>query len=135
MVIDKATSLMKFVKIVTEILNNEPEFFNRNKNLQYAYHFKVVDDSGSDITKFTLGVYKGKITISPQYKPDVVITFLEGAFFDVIFNKQTIEEAYFAGEADIWVSTGNWTQHLAWIKEALDAMEKAIRLKLNEKIK
>lgn len=126
---------MRFVQIVTDILNNEPEFFNRNQNVQYAYHFKIVDDSGTDVTKFTLGVKNGKIAMSPQYKPDVVITMLEGAFFDIIFGKQTVEEAYFAGEADIWSSKGDWTKHLAWIKESLDAMERQIRLQLDNKLK
>lgn len=135
MPIDKSSSLMRFVQIVTDILNNEPEFFNRNQNVQYAYHFKIVDDSGTDVTKFTLGVKNGKIAMSPQYKPDVVITMLEGAFFDIIFGKQTVEEAYFAGEADIWAAKGDWTKHLAWIKESLDAMEKQIRLQLDNKLK
>jgi len=133
-VVDKVTTLMKFVTVIKDILNEEPEFFERNKDLKYAYHFKIVDDSGSDVTRFTLGVKNGKISIAPQYKPDVVITMYEGAFFDIIFGRQTVEEAYFAGECDLWAREGNWTMHLAWIKESLDAMEKAIRVKIDQRI-
>lgn len=131
---DKAVAIMKLIRTMEELLNENEDFFKMNQNNEYSYLFRIVDDNGEDRTKFSVGVKNGVVSISPKYTPDVTIVMLEGAFFDIIFNRQTIEQCYFCGEADIHARKGDWTKHLVWIKSSLDILEEGIRKELNKKI-
>ena len=130
--IDKAGLLLRFVKIIKEALNETPDFFRITKDTKYSYFIKVVDELGSEVTKFTLGIYNGKMTLSPNYNPDVVISLTEHAFFSLLRGKATLEELYFAGEADLYSNDGHTYSHCLAIKSAFELMEKAIRERLGD---
>lgn len=128
--IDKAGLLLKFVKIIKDALNDTPDFFRITQNTKYSYFIKVVDKLGSEVTKFTLGIYNGKMTMSPNYKPDVTVSLTEYAFFSLLRGKATLEELYFSGEADIYAIDGHTYSHALAIKNAFELMERTIRDKI-----
>lgn len=130
--IDKAGLLLKFVKIIKDALNDTPDFFRITQNTKYAYHIRIVDELGSEVTKFTLGIYNGRMTMSPTYNPDVVISLTDGAFFSLLRGKATLEEVYFAGEADLYSNDGHTYSHTVAIGNAFKLMERAIRERIGE---
>ena len=132
MSIDKAGLLLRFVKIIKEALNDTPDFFRITKDTKYSYFIKVVDSLGSEVTKFTLGIYNGKMTMSPTYNPHVIISLTENAFFSLLRGKATLEELYFAGEADIYAIDGHTYSHALAIKGAFELMERAVRERLGD---
>lgn len=128
---DKATTLLKFVHIIKDVLNKDPTYFEATKDVDYSYHVQVVDNSGENITKFTIGVNKGKMDINPKFNPDVIITMTESAFFGLLRGKTTLEEAYFSNNADISSRDGKTYCHAVGIKTTFDLMEKVVREKLD----
>ena len=131
MSVDKAGLLLKFVKIIKDTFNSTPDFFKTAENVKYSYYMKIVDEIGSEVTKFTIGFNKGKMIMSPTYKPDVVITLTDNAFFSLLRGKATLEELYFAGEADLYSNDGHTYSHCIAIKTTFELMEKAIRDKMD----
>lgn len=116
--------------MIKDALNDTPDFFRITKDTKYAYHIKIVDNLGSEVTKFTLGIYNGRMTMSPTYNPDVVISMTDNAFFSLLRGKATLEEVYFAGEADLYSNDGHTYSHTVAIGNAFKLMEAAIRSKL-----
>lgn len=132
MSIDKAGLLLKFVKIIKDVLNDTPDFFRITKDTKYSYFIKVVDHLGSEVTRFVIGIYNGKMTLSPTYNPDVIISLTENAFFSLLRGKETLEELYFAGEADLYSNDGHTYSHAVAIGNAFKLMERAIRERIGE---
>jgi hypothetical protein len=130
--IDKALTLLKFVKKISMILNNNPDFIQSTKDLNYSYYIKVVSDQGQEITKFTLGLQNGSVSITPHFKPDIILTLTESAFFGIIRGTVTLEETYFAGQSDLWSAKGDWSTHLPGLKLVFDKIEMAVRNELGE---
>lgn len=135
MVLDKARTLLQFIKTILEVTSNDEQYQKMTLNCPYSYHIKIVGQDLEDIAKFTIGMgCDGKFAISPKNKPDVVITLTENAFFSIIKGNMTLEEAYFGNEADLWSKDGNWTSHCLGIKSVFDAIETATRRKIQGRL-
>lgn len=132
MATDKTTTLLKFVKVIRDVLNNDPLYFQDTKDVDYSYTIKIIDEIGSEVSKFTLGVKHGKMEINPTYSPDVLIMLTESAFFGLLRGKTTLEEAYFSNEADIWSKDGKPYCHALGMKRTFNKMEKVVREKLGD---
>lgn len=131
MVLDKAMTLLKFVHAVRDVVNENKDFLEDTKN-NYSYYIKIVDELGDETVKFTIGLKEGKWAIKPTYKPDVIVTITENAFFSCLKGSQTLEQAYFYGEADLWSSDSKPFNHIVGIKQLFDLIESSVRKKLEK---
>lgn len=130
--IDKARTMFKFMKLITEILDSDPEYHKRVGDDPCTYLIKVVDEIGSESSKFSLGFNGPKLALLKPKNPDVIVVMTETAFFSILRNKMTLEEAYFSNEVDLSSRKGSWVAHVLGIKNAFDSMKSRIYDKLNE---
>lgn len=131
MVLDKSITLLRFVHAVKNVVNENPNFLEDTKN-NYSYYIKIVDELGDETVKFTIGLKEGKWAIKPTYKPDVIVTITENAFFSTLKGSQTLEQAYFYGEADLWSNDGAPLNHIVGIKSLFDLISDTVRTKLEK---
>lgn len=131
MVFDKATTILKFVHAIKGVVNEDKQLLEDTKN-NISYYIKIVDEVGSESVKFTIGLKENKWDIKPTYKPDVVITMTEKAFFSVLKGTQTLEQSYFYGECDLWSADQNPISHIVGIKNLFDRISDLARNKLEK---
>lgn len=131
MVLDKAVTMLKFVHLIRDIVNEDSQLVEDTKN-DYSYYVKIVDEIGNESAKFTIGLKNNKWELKPTYTPDVVVTITESAFFSVLKGKQTLEQVYFYGEADLYAKDGKPISHMTGIKSLFDRIELVARKKLEK---
>lgn len=131
MVLDKAVTLLKFIHVLKDIVNDDSQLIEDTKN-EYSYFIKIVDELGNESAKFTLGIKNGKWELKPSYSPDVVITITESAFFSVLKGTHTLEQIYFYGECDLFSRDNQPMSHIIGIKNLFSRIESLARNKLEK---